>query len=237
MADEGPRPGEALRYADEACSVRVDRARVHIRFSAPQRVLSFAPYRGGYGEAQSVAIWQVTNAQLPLGVDPLALLASYMQSLDAGGVGLLTSRSIDKVEFASAEHGGLRARAIVTAGLSNALRVGDSPGPLRTVGTINSVVQVSAPLSFEAAIEALSLVAEARTLAVLEANEPSRRSLLPATGTGTDCIVVCSPVAPTPELYAGKHTAIGHLLGSVALSALRAAVQGWSSEYGVHLGG
>jgi len=224
--------GEELRYADAECRVSVDSARVHVHFSAPQRVLSFAPYRGGYCEARSVAIWQVTNAQLPLGVDPLALLGTYMQKLDANGVGLLTSRRIDTVEVATGEHAGLRARAVVTAGLSNALRVGDTPGPLRSCGTINCVVQVSAALSFEATVEALSLIAEARTLAVLEANEPSRRSAAPATGTGTDCIVVCSPCAPPSEIYAGKHTAVGFLVGSLALSALRAAVTRWSREHG-----
>ena len=227
-------PAEQLRHADEACDVSLDRARVHVRFRRAQRVLSWAPYRGGYCEAHSVAIWQVTNAQLPMGVDPVALVRTYMQSLDANGVGLLTSRSIDKVEVACAQHAGLSARAVVTAGPSNALRIGDTPGALRTLGTINAVVHVSAPLSLEASLECLSLVAEARTLAVLEAAEPSRRSLQPATGTGTDCIVVCSPLERDAgiETYAGKHTAIGHLLGDVALRALRAAVQCWCTEHG-----
>jgi adenosylcobinamide amidohydrolase len=232
MAHEGEPAAEELRHADAVWTVGVDLTRVHVRFAAPQRVLSWAPYRGGLCEARSVAIWQVTNAQLPLGVDPLALLAGYMRSLDADGVGLLTSRTIGKLEVASAEHAGLSARAVVTAGLSNALRVGDTPGPLRAVGTINSVVHVSAPLTLPAALEALSLVAEARTLAVLEADEPSRRSLQPATGTGTDCIALCFAPGEPAESYAGKHTAIGHLVGSVALAATRAAVQRWSSELG-----
>jgi adenosylcobinamide amidohydrolase len=232
VAHDGPAASEALRHVDAECTVGVDAARVHVRFGAPQRVLSWAPYRGGYCEAQSVAIWQVTNAQLPLHVDPLALVRTYMQQLDANGVGLLTSRSIDKVEVACAELAGISARAVVTAGLSNALCIGDTPGPLRQLGTINSIVQTSVPLSLEAALECSSLVAEARTVAVLEAAEPSRRSLQPATGTGTDCIVVCSPLGSTAESYAGKHTAVGHLVGTVALSALRAAVQRWSAEHG-----
>lgn len=224
--------GEVVRHVDAQCNVTADGARVHVRFRAPQRVLSWAPYRGGYCEAQSVAIWQVTNAQLPLGVDPIALIRSYMQSLDTGGVGMLTSRSIERVEVGYAEHAGLSARAVVTAGLSNALCVGDTPGPLRTLGTINCIVQVSAPLSLSAALEATSLVAEARTLAVLEAAEPSRRSFERATGTGTDCIALCSPCLDPAESYAGKHTAVGHVVGAAALRALRAAVQRWSAEHG-----
>ena len=111
-------------------------------------------------------------------------------------------------------------------GLGNALRAGDPPGPGR-VGTINLLCRSSAPLTAEAQLEALALAAEARTLAVREAGVPSTRTGLPASGTGTDCIVIASPRgrAPGGVPYAGKHTAIGHAIGAAVLEATRRGVE------------
>jgi adenosylcobinamide amidohydrolase len=98
------------------------------------------------------------------------------------------------------------------------------------VGTINLLVRVSAPLTEEALAETLALAAEARTLAVLEAGVRSLRSGLPATGTGTDCVVVAAPPAEPggePLAYAGKHTAVGHLVGAVVEEAVRTGIEAW----------
>ena len=109
-------------------------------------------------------------------------------------------------------------------------RVGDAPGAnaMAPVGTINLLCAVSVPLSEEAALEALSIAVEARTAAVLEARHPSRRSGAPATGTGTDCVVLAwpEPVAP-PAVFAGKHTALGHVIGRAVGDCVRAGVADW----------
>jgi adenosylcobinamide amidohydrolase len=142
-------------------------------------------------------------------------------------------------------------------GLSNAVRVGDSPGPLAgvQVGTINLLCAVSVPLTEAAALEAASIAVEARTAAVLEARHPSRRSGAPATGTGTDCVVLAwpdtvyygtpkgfrtsrdgapagNPPAPhatiaAPAVFAGKHTALGHVIGRAVGDSVRAGVADW----------
>ena len=74
------------------------------------------------------------------------------------------------------------------------------------------------------AIEASSLVAEARTLALLEAAVVSRRSGRPSTGTGTDCIVVASPLGRRKTPFAGKHTEVGHVVGAAVSDAVRRVV-------------
>jgi len=200
------------------------------RFDLPQRILSFAPLRGGFRFAQSVAIVGVTNADLPIGRDPLDVLLSRSRFLDDDVVAMMTSRALNDVDVASAEHAEARAFAVATVGLSNAVRVGDSPGALRSWGTVNVIVHVDVPLTDEGMLELLTIVAEARTVAVLEADVESRRSASIASGTGTDCIAVCCPVGESPAVYAGKHTAIGHVVGACALSALQAGVARWRRE-------
>jgi adenosylcobinamide amidohydrolase len=89
---------------------------------------------------------------------------------------------------------------------------------------------VSAPLSPAASIEALSLIVEARTAAVIEASVRSRRSQGIATGTGTDCAAVLAPEGTAPELYAGKHTALGHVIGEATFRATTTAITRWKLE-------
>ena len=126
----------------------------------------------------------------------------------------------------------VRSRCIATVGLGNALRAGDPPGPAGRIGTINLLCHVDVPLTDEALLEAMSIATEARTASVLEAAVPSLRSGLPATGTGTDCIVMATPLAGRREPYAGKHTRIGHVVGAAVAQAVRRAVAEWKAERG-----
>lgn len=201
------------------------------RLPGPHRVLSWAVLRGGMCLADVVAWHQVDNAELPVGVDPAALL---QERLDAAqiprAVAMLTSRDLRFVHSAQAEQDGVRATAVVTAGFSNALAVGDPPGPhTRKLGTINVLGVVSRPLSLKASLEAMSIVAEARTSAVLEVGVPSVASERFATGTGTDCIVLAAPegVSLPEEAYAGKHTPLGSALGEAVRSATLEAAHTW----------
>jgi adenosylcobinamide amidohydrolase len=217
------------------------------RFPAPMQVCSWAIWNGGRRQAPAVAWVGVTNAELPVAVDPRALCEARLRAagLEAA-VGLLTSGQLARHRRAGADADGVAARALATVGLSNALRVGDSPGPLAGVhiGTINILCSLSVPLSEEAALEAASIAVEARTAAVLEARHPSRRSGAPATGTiyGTpkgfrtsrDGAPAGNPPAPhailagqAPAAFAGKHTALGHVIGRAVGECVRAGVADW----------
>jgi adenosylcobinamide amidohydrolase len=241
-----------------AGSDRDDRLLV-ARFPAPMQVASWAIWNGGRCRVPAVAWVGVTNAELPVDVDPRELCERRLRAagLEAA-VGLLTSGQLARHRQARADAHGVAARALATVGLSNALRVGDSPGPLAgvQVGTINLLCAVSVPLTEAAALEAASIAVEARTAAVLEARHPSRRSAAPATGTGTDCVVLAwpdtiygtpkgfrtsrdgapagNPPAPhaiaagqAPAVFAGKHTALGHVIGRAVGDCVRAGVADW----------
>lgn len=221
--------------ADESVP-RVEGGLLVVHLGAPHAVLSWAVHRGGRTRASTVAWRQVTDAELGPDVDPALLLS---RSLEAKGlseaVGLLTSRDVSRYEDVSRAHGAYSARCVATVGLGNALAIGDSPGPLRrSVGTINLLCVLSHPVGEGALVEAVSIASEARTAAMLEARFPSRRSLRPATGTGTDCIVVAAPEAgPAPETWVGKHTALGAALGAAVHEAVARGAHAWLVERGL----
>ena len=202
-----------------------------VRFSAPHRTAGWAVVGGGIGEATAVGWVQVRNAELGPDVDPAALLR---ERLAAGGlegaVGLLTSADLGAYTDVERSAEGISARCIATVGLGNALRAGDPPWSAARVGTINILVRVSVPLTDAALLETLALAAEARTLAVLEGGVASTVSGRPATGTGTDCIVVAAPMGGAATGYAGKHTLPGHLAGSAVEAAVREGVRRWQAQ-------
>jgi adenosylcobinamide amidohydrolase len=121
-------------------------------------------------------------------------------------------------------------------GLSNALRVGDDVVDSPRVGTINLLAYVDEPLSDEGLIEASAMATEAKCAAVLGSGVRSRVSGRPATGTGTDCVVVASPGAAVGgrlEPYAGKHTSIGAAVGAAVEDAVARGIRRWRDETGL----
>jgi adenosylcobinamide amidohydrolase len=227
-------------------SLTLDRPFLVVQFPSLHEVAGWAVIGGGRRQSRTVAWLEVRNADLSAAVDPVAHATHRLEQRGLGeAVGLLTSRRIDRYHESAARSGELRARALATVGLSNALRVGDPPGPLRVgvrpgapgYGTINVLVAVSARLSEAAAWEAASIATEARTAAVMEANFPSRRSGAVATGTGTDCLVLAWPTAATGTnppseavAFAGKHTPLGHVIGETVFRSVRAGVREWLEE-------
>jgi adenosylcobinamide amidohydrolase len=202
-----------------------------LRFGAPHRTAGWALVGGGIGVAEAVGWVQVRNTELGPEVDAAELLRGRLAAGGlAGAVGLLTSA--DVAEFADVERSldGVSARCVATVGLGNALRAGDPPWRAARVGTINLVVRLSTPLTDAALLEVLALAAEARALAVLEGGVRSAESGRPATGTGTDCIVVAAPVGEAAIGYAGKHTLPGHLVGAAVEAAVKDGVRRWQAK-------
>lgn len=199
-----------------------------VRLPGPHAVLSWAIVNGGRRTASAVAWREVRDAELRPPVDPARFLAGALGAAGLGdAVGLLTSASLAHHAVAERSEAGVAGRCVATVGLGNALRAGDPPGPAARIGTINLLCQLSVPLGEPALVEALSIAAEARTLAVLEAGVPSRVSCGLATGTGTDCIVVAAPARPGGARYAGKHTALGHVIGASVHEAVARGAAAW----------
>lgn len=223
-------------YESAGIHVSLRERAVVMAVEGPHACLSHAPFGGAFSAARTIAIHETRNDELTLDVDPIALLATRMAAIDPRGVGMWTSRRVASAvvhAVAAANEPELQAVALVTAGLSNAVRVGDTPGPLAGWGTINIACRVSAPLTPAALVEALAIVVEARSTAVIDARVRSRRSDGVATGTGTDCVAVLaaeSAGARDAALYAGKHTAIGHVIGEAVFRATEAAIAQWKVE-------
>ncbi|MDG1478033.1 MAG: adenosylcobinamide amidohydrolase [Myxococcota bacterium] len=214
----------------ESVSLERREKMVIARLGRPHRVLSSAIHGGGLTSAQDIVWTHFHNTELPIGADPLALLTARLS--DAGltdAVAMMTSRDLAHVHTAAATSEGVCVEAVATVGLSNALRVGDPPG-FAPLGTINLLVRISVPLTEAALVEAICIVTEARTAAVASASWPSRRTGAPATGTGTDCIVVAAPLAGTAQPWCGKHTAAGSALGQATLSVIGDGVRTWVAQ-------
>lgn len=203
----------------------------------PHSILSWAVVGGGQTRGQCVVWHRVSNSDLPPDVDPQAYYEEQLagRGLTRPCVGFLTSAPLGTFVEAQRESGGLWARCVATVGLSNAVTIGDvARGAPAPAGTINILLQVSIPLSDGAALEALSLVAEARTLAVLGGGVPSIAGDSIASGTGTDCIAIAAPLSdsdgPAAAIYAGKHTPLGHVIGAAARSAIAEGVREWKQR-------
>ncbi len=204
-----------------------------VSFSKPQVALSWAIHGGGITQAQTIAWCQVTNQELKPPVDAKQFLKhSLVEEGIPDAIGMLTSADLSFYHDVTRIREGIEARCIATVGMTNALRIGDPPAQAGHAGTINLLCAVSVPLSIPALAEALSLAVEARTTAVMEAALPSIQSGLPATGTGTDCVVLACPedaVAPKAD-YAGKHTVLGSLIGEAVYEAVESGLKIWKAK-------
>jgi adenosylcobinamide amidohydrolase len=203
-----------------------------VDLGAPHEVLSWAIVNGGRRRATSVAWREVRRGELGPSVDAAMLMRRTLDGLQApDAVGLMTARDVRCHDVERVARGGVEAACVATIGLGNLLAVGDEPaaGTAR-VGTINVLCRVSVGLTEEALIEACALVAEARTAAVLAAGLQSPLSARPATGTGTDCIVVAAPSVADREPFAGKHTACGSAIGAAVFGAVGRGVARWMEE-------
>lgn len=210
-------------------------ARVHLErpwltfdLDGPKRVLSWALNRPGFVEARRVVWRQVRNADLPEGLDVCAWLDTELKARgETESVAFLTSRSIERYHVSDAHSGNVSAFVVATVGLSNAERVGfrQPPHPL-SHGTINVAANVNVDLSDAALVEALSIVVQARTAAVLDAQVPLVSGA--ATGTGTDCVAVSA--IPGRTNYAGLHTEVGEALGRAVYTAVHNGAMEWKEE-------
>jgi adenosylcobinamide amidohydrolase len=208
-----------------------------VSFDEPVRACSWAIVGGGIVETTQVAWLEVCNADLGPNVEPREVLLQRFRSTGLEpGVVLLTSRSVSTYTEAIVTSHGTTAHCLATVGLSNALRAGDAASAAPGVGTINLLAYVDAPLSDEALIEASAIATEAKCAEVLEAGIRSRQSGRPATGTGTDCVVIASPrsrPSTRPHAYAGKHTIVGSVVGAAVERAVGDGIRRWRGDTGL----
>ncbi|GLK83987.1 adenosylcobinamide amidohydrolase [Ancylobacter defluvii] len=214
--------------------IRCERPWLVLRLAAPHRMVSWSLNRPGLVEASTIAWRQVATDELTAELDPAAWFASELATAGLeGAVGLITARDVASHVHRAAEVEGARADCVVTAGLNNGERVGSRhPAAPVMAGTVNIFCRSALPLTEAALLEAASLVAQARTVAIMEAGYRRPGGRHAVTGTGTDCIVMAAPMSGAPQAYAGMHTAIGEAIGACVHEATRIAVASWIAARG-----
>lgn len=211
-------------------SIGLNRPWLTFDLGGEMQVLSWAINRPGFVKARQIVWREVRNADLPENLD---VVRWFDQELTASGheqsVAFLTSRDVSWFTESTATVGSVAAHCVVTVGLSNAERVGqriDRQGA--DWGTINIAVRLNVGLGQAGLIEALSIVTQARTAAVIDLALPVSGGI--ATGTGTDCIAVAAPDGP--GCFAGLHTEIGEAVGKAVYDATTRGGQQWMSQMG-----
>jgi adenosylcobinamide amidohydrolase len=199
------------------------------RFRSPHRALGWSLLRPGFSVVRDVVWVEVRNTDLGPGVDPAALLRTKLaESGFPNALAFMTSRDVSRWRLSEARVDDVHAACLTTVGLSNAERIGSRRHSRAVAGTINTLVRVSRPLADGALVEAISIVAEARTTAIIESRRPKGSPSI--TGTGTDCIVVAAPCEGEPLSCVGLHTEIGEALGAAVYRATREGAEEWDAE-------
>ncbi len=203
---------------------------IHVSFERKMKFLSWSIINGGSHISDEVFWARVHNRELPQHVDPLQVLKNKMKGkCRKDAICFLTSAHLDDLSLKSKKERDIKVSCLATVGMGNSLRIGDRGDHHLRVGTINLLVKINKPLSLSAQIEAMTLITEARTMAVLEENIPSLKTGLPSTGTGTDCIAFCCEIGTEDSniIYSGKHTLEGSLIGQCTYEAVKEGVQNW----------
>ena len=195
-------------------------------------ILSWAINRPGFCVSRHISWREVRDADFTPDFDVLAWLNNELSATKRKDhVVLLTSRDVRAFETCSHKVEDVTAKAVVTVGLSNGERIGlRRQGQRMQYGTVNIALQLSCGLTQGAMLEALSIIAQARTAAILD-HGPILEGIGKITGTGTDCIALaCALSAEQPHDYAGLHTPIGEAIGYSVYHAITAGITTWSQE-------
>ena len=225
----GTAPGARLDPPDAPFAIDCAPPFLTARFAEPQRTLGWSLLHPGFAIVSDIVWVEVRNSDLGPSIDPQAFLR--VRLADAGlpnALGFMTSRDIRRHHLCRRRVEDVEAACLTTVGLSNGERVGSRKAYGPHVGTINTLVHVSAPLTDGAMIEAISIVAQARTAAIIESRRRERGAVI--TGTGTDCIVVASPCRGAPLACAGLHTAVGEAIGGAVYGATRSGAEQWDRD-------
>ncbi|HMM19699.1 MAG TPA: adenosylcobinamide amidohydrolase [Selenomonadales bacterium] len=207
------------------------------RFPSPCLVLSTSAYNGGYLLADAVF-----NQRLGLFVDsegdlPGGSLENYLAAVAAEhglnrerSTGLLTSARMECRGYSAITFRDTVVEVVATAGVNeNAARAGDfacyyeDPDCYQPLGgTINLLAFTNISLPRGAMAKALLSITEAKAAALQELAVVSPSTLNPATGTGTDGVILaCDPAANVACRDAGTQSKLGELFCRATKAAVK----------------
>lgn len=210
-----------------------------VRFLAPKKVLSTSLLNGGYRE-DLTAVFNYTCGGPNTCMSLKAFEAHLAREAAAMGLdpqhttGVGTAALMKNVAVVTETYEALTVTACVTAGVEgNAGCAGDPAfyygGEDREIlcpGTINILLFLGADMPPGVLSRAMVTAVEAKSAALRELLVGSRYSEEPATGTGTDSMILVSdPSAPVYFRGAGKHNKLGELIGKTVKQAVKEALR------------
>ena len=184
------------------------------RLDPPGRACASAPLGGGLGERA----W-ILNAQVPPHYDDVDVGAHLRRlaataGCDGPGVGLLTAAPVTERTVGTDAD----VVAYATVGLRRPTWAAAPPTArgrrVASVGTINVVAFLPAPLGDAALVNAVMTATEAKSQALVEAG-------VPGTGTATDAVCVLTPRDGVTQPYGGPRSTLGAPLARAVHAAVR----------------
>lgn len=221
-------------HLNDLLDVQVTAHHCCVRFTRPLDVLSSAILNGGKTRTLGWLNLRVTGASptevaLPSPAQTLSVYADTL-NLHSSVVGMMTAASMKSCRMRYVKRDDVFVCCIATTGIANARRAGDPADSddwqscQRQWGTINIALFTNAHLSDAAKVEALQLIAEAKTAACHDGDMISPVSGLVATGTGTDASAVFSDPDGLPIDYCGKHVMMGEIIGSLVYDVVQEGI-------------
>jgi iron complex transport system substrate-binding protein len=140
---------------------------------------------------------------------------------------LFTGADMDNLVIRKAEFKDIKVVALITAGVeSNAQRMSRDSGDYYEPGTINILILTNTKLTPAAMMRAIITATEAKTAALWDMDIRSSFTPVvnPATGTGTDNILVVQGTGPCIE-NCGGHAKMGELIASAVYAGVQEAIQ------------
>jgi adenosylcobinamide amidohydrolase len=201
-----------------------------LRFKKAHRTLGWPINRPGFASTQAVIWLEVSDDELGAHIDPLAFVRARLAPHGlANAAAFMTAREITRYHVAQQRVGDAAVACLTTVGLTNGEWIGSRRSRREfAVGTINTLVHMSRPLSDGAFVESVSIATQARTAAIMETNR--LREAPAITGTGTDCMLVAAPEGDAPETCVGLHTDLGEAIGRAVYDATYEGAATWSAE-------
>ena len=139
---------------------------------------------------------------------------------------LFTGADMDNLSIQHKSFKDMTVYALVTAGVkSNAVRMGKDTGMYYEPGTINMLILSNMELSARAMTRAVISATEAKTAALwdMDIRSAYTSSVNPATGTGTDNIIVIKGTGTKID-NAGGHSKMGELIAKAVYAGVQEAV-------------
>ena len=187
---------------------------LHVYSDSPLAVLSSAVAGGELGRAR-----HLLNVRVPDDYqcgDPLADLRATALAfrIEEPYVGLLTAVPMERAQIAVEYEETTNVAAVVTLGIGHTTAAGVTAAAAtrNPRGTINIILVIDGRLPPAARVNAVITATEAKSLALIEAGIRGPHGG-PASGTGTDAIIVASTERGTVHEYAGPISPLGALIG------------------------